>query len=83
MDAVRRIAAVTVLAVTALMAGRPASAQTETRDVVELQAYAIRDRFVAEMRKCGVVPTFEPGVVVETHPSVVAYFQVGRSPGRL
>lgn len=78
MNGVSRTVAVAVITIMGIV-GKPAAAQSELQDAIERQAFDIRDRFVAEVRNCGVVPTFEPGVVVETHPAVVAYFQSDRS----
>lgn len=79
MKMVRHAAAILTIAVMATTFSGPVAGQTDARDAVEHLAVDIRDRFMAEVRRCGVAPTFEPGVVVKTHPLVVAYFQSDRA----
>ena len=44
-----------------------------TPDPVEQKVITIRDRFVAAVRACGVVPKFEPAVQILSEPAVIAY----------
>ena len=44
-----------------------------TLDPVEQKVTAIRDRFVAVVRACGVMPRFEPTVRILSKPAVIAY----------
>ena len=79
MSAIQRAAAIVSVALIAMAAGGPVASQTKARDVIERQAFDIRDRFMAAVKACGVVPTFRPGVVVKTHPGIVAYFKEDQS----
>lgn len=44
-----------------------------TLDPVEQKVTAVRDRFVAAVRACGVTPRFEPAVRILSEPAVIAY----------
>ena len=79
MSAIKRASAIVSVALVAIAAGGPVASQTKARDEIERQAFDIRDRFMAAVKACGVVPAFQPGIVVETHPGVVAYFEKDRS----
>lgn len=57
----------------------PVLGQERGADAVESQALDIRDRFVAAIESCGVKPAFGPGIVIRTHPGIVAYFKQDRS----
>lgn len=73
-----RLGVLVAVAMAAIPLAGPVFAQTVT-DPVQAEATALRDRFVAAIKACGVTPTFEPGVIVETHPGLVAYFNDDRS----
>lgn len=57
----------------------PVLGQATGPDAVERQALDIRDRFVKAIEACGIEPAFGPGIVMKTHPGVVAYFKQDRS----
>jgi hypothetical protein len=63
----RRFIAVSALAL--LSFGGTATAH----DTFEQKVATIRDKFVAEVRACGVTPKFEPSVKIATEPAVIAY----------
>jgi hypothetical protein len=42
-------------------------------DPIERKVTNIRDKFVAAVRGCGVIPKFEPSVKIATEPAVIAY----------
>jgi hypothetical protein len=48
-------------------------------DPVNARASAIRDTFVAAIRRCGVTPTFVPLIKIDTDPSLVSYLYADRS----
>ena len=49
------------------------SAHAASVDPVAARATAIRDRFVTAIRKCGAVPSFIPGIDVNTDANLVSY----------
>ena len=48
-------------------------------DTVNARASAIRDTFLAAVRRCGVTPTFIPNIKIDTDPGVVFYLYADRS----
>lgn len=51
----------------------PVPAGTVVDDAVQRQATALRDRFMAAVRACGITPPFDPSIIVDSHPSIIAY----------
>lgn len=61
-----------------LLCASPVVVQSAAPDPLRAQGEAIRDRFVAAIRACGVEPSFLPTVEVDTRPSLVSYNTEGR-----
>ncbi len=66
------------MVVAVLLCGARAHSQP-VADPVGERGTAIRDRFVAAIKACGVQPTSVPGVIVKTTPVTVAYLPSDRS----
>ncbi|NBB53080.1 hypothetical protein GVN24_32885 [Rhizobium sp. CRIBSB] len=73
----RRIA----LAFTAGLAFAAASAPVaaQTGDPLVAQTESIIGRFVGELRACGVEPRYVPGVIVDSAPSIVSFYEGDRA----
>jgi hypothetical protein len=55
------------------------TASAQAADPVQARGDAIRDRFVAAVRECGVEPTFIPEVAIRTAPSLATYSSTDRT----
>lgn len=66
-----------LVALTASSLAGPAGAQSD--DPLVAQTEAIIARFMTEMRNCGVEPAYVPGVVVDSTPSIVSFYDGDRS----
>jgi len=66
-----------VVSLTASTLAAPASAQGS--DPLVAQTDSIIARFMTEMRNCGVEPAYEPGVVVDSTPSIVSFYDRDRA----
>jgi len=62
-----------VLATIGLLSTGARPLAVPTLDPVGQKVTNIRDKFVAAVRACGVVPKFEPAVRIATEPAVIAY----------
>lgn len=67
----------TVIGLAVASLAMPVAAQSADPLVVQTQATI--ERFTTEMRSCGVEPRYTPGVVVDSAPSIISFYEGDRA----